>query len=107
VTRANGVAGPGRIRAAVAACGSADGASGYRHDMAGTPIHTVPTDDDGWAVEREGSDRPVSTHRTKAEAEEAGRQLARQDAVEHIIHERDGTIGERNSYGSDPASRPG
>jgi hypothetical protein len=27
--------------------------------------------------------------------------------VEHLVHKRDGTIGERNSYGNDPPSRPG
>jgi hypothetical protein len=27
--------------------------------------------------------------------------------TEHVIHNEDGSIGERNSYGSDPAHRPG
>ena len=27
--------------------------------------------------------------------------------TEHVIHEQDGSIGERNSYGSDPSDRPG
>jgi hypothetical protein len=34
-----------------------------------------------------------------------GRGRARQDQTEHVIHKQDGTIGERNSYGHDPASR--
>jgi hypothetical protein len=29
------------------------------------------------------------------------------DKAEHIIHKQDGTIGERNSYGSDPTSSAG
>src|SRR4051812_49125029 len=28
-------------------------------------------------------------------------------AAEHVIHNMDGTISERNSYGNDPADRPG
>jgi len=27
--------------------------------------------------------------------------------TEHVIHNQDGTISERNSYGNDPATRPG
>jgi hypothetical protein len=27
--------------------------------------------------------------------------------VEHLIHNQNGSISERNSYGRDPASRPG
>jgi hypothetical protein len=37
----------------------------------------------------------------------AGRDLARSRKTEHVIHNLDGKIGERNSYGNDPASRPG
>ena len=51
---------------------------------------------------REGGDRASSTHDTKAEAQAAGRAAAKKDGVEHLIHKKDGTIGERNSYGNDP-----
>lgn len=64
-------------------------------------IHTVPTDD-GWANRREGGKRASSTHATKAEAQAAGRAAAKKDGVEHLIHKKDGTIGDRNSYGKDP-----
>jgi len=64
-------------------------------------VHTVPTDG-GWANRREGAKRASSTHTTKAEAQAAGRAAAKKDHVEHLIHRQDGTIGERNSYGSDP-----
>lgn len=64
-------------------------------------IHTVPTDD-GWANRREGAVRASSTHSTKAQAQAAGREAARRDRVEHLIHNKDGTIGSRNSYGNDP-----
>lgn len=64
-------------------------------------VHTVPTDV-GWANRREGGERASSTHDTKAEAQAAGRGAAKKDGVEHLIHKKDGTIGDRNSYGNDP-----
>ena len=65
------------------------------------PVHTVPHRD-GWANRRAGSDRVSKTFATKAEAQAAGRDTARRERVEHLIHRRDSTIGERNSYGNDP-----
>lgn len=41
-------------------------------------------------------------HRTKEEAVDAGRDLARSGKVEHIIKNENGQIAERNSYGNDP-----
>ena len=57
---------------------------------------------DGWAVQRELSERASRIFPTKQEAEEYGRDLARQDGVELLIQRLDGTIQERNSYGNDP-----
>lgn len=65
------------------------------------PVHTVTTDR-GWGNKREGSDRVSRNYDTKKEAQEAGRETARRARTEHLIHRRDGTIGERNSYGTDP-----
>jgi len=65
-------------------------------------VHTVPTDD-GWANRREGGKRASSTHATKAEAQAAGRTAAKKDGVEHLIHKKDGTIGDRNSYWPRPS----
>ncbi len=39
---------------------------------------------------------------TKAEAVGVGRDEARERKVEHLIHNLDGTIHERNTYGHDP-----
>jgi hypothetical protein len=64
-------------------------------------IHTTPKDGK-WTNIREGASRGSKSFDTKAEAQAAGRVAARRDKVEHIIHKKDGTIGERNSYGSDP-----
>lgn len=65
------------------------------------PVHTVPTDK-GWGNKRQGSTRVGRNYATKAEAKAAGRRTAQKSKTEHFIHKKDGTIGERNSYGKDP-----
>lgn len=47
------------------------------------------------------------SYRTKAAAVEAGRELARDRKVEHIIKNENGQIAERNSYGNDPRDSKG
>jgi hypothetical protein len=70
------------------------------------PVHVTPRGD-GWAVMREGNQRASSVHRTQKEAEKAGRQAARKDKTEFFLHNRQGRIRERDSYGSDPRSSKG
>ena len=65
------------------------------------PVHTVPHGD-GWAIRREGSSRVAKTFARKVDAQAAGRRTARREKTEHLIHNRDGSIGSRNSYGNDP-----
>jgi Uncharacterized protein conserved in bacteria (DUF2188) len=74
--------------------------------MADGFIHTVSKDGQ-WINEVEGGNAFGGTHATKDEAVAAGRARAEANKTEHVIHNEDGTIGERNSYGSDPASSPG
>lgn len=69
-------------------------------------IHTVRAKD-GWVNRREGSDRALDKHRTKADAQSAGRDRARKDRTEHFIHNMDGRIAQRSSYGNDPHPPPG
>lgn len=69
-------------------------------------IHTVPHKE-GWANKRAGSNKASRVYDTKKEAQEAGRETAKRSRTEHLIHKQDGTIGERNSYGSDPYPPPG
>ena len=63
--------------------------------------HVVPHDDK-WAVRAEGSERATSIHGTQAEAIEAGREIARNQQKELVIHRPDGTIRDKDSYGNDP-----
>ncbi len=70
-------------------------------------VHTVHKDG-AWANTIEGEDQsPSGTHETKEAAVAAGRAEAMRRKTEHVIHNEDGTIGERNSYGGDPADRLG
>ena len=69
-------------------------------------VHTLPHKG-GWANKIEGSSRVANTALKKAEAQAKGREMAIRRKVEHLIHNKDGTIGRRNSYGSDPRRRKG
>ncbi|HZG83845.1 DUF2188 domain-containing protein [Paenibacillus sp.] len=65
------------------------------------PVHTVPNKDGkGW-VNKQGGE-VISTHRTKANAEQRGRAEAKADQTEHRVHNKDGKIAKANSYGNDP-----
>lgn len=65
-------------------------------------IHVVPRPDGGWATRREGAERAGSRHDTQKEAIGAARDRAVRDRVEVVIHRRDGTIRDSDSYGHDP-----
>lgn len=62
-------------------------------------IHTVHKNGQ-WVNEIEGG-QVLSTHSTKEAAVAAGREEAKRRKTEHVIHNLDGTISERNSYGPD------
>jgi hypothetical protein len=64
-------------------------------------IETV-FNDGMWTNHVEGEGPTGHNFQTKEMAVDAGRDLARERGVEHIIKKQDGTIGERNSYGHDP-----
>lgn len=69
-------------------------------------VHVTPAKD-GWDVKRSGAKRASSTHDTKKEAIDAGRELAKKDKTSMRIHKEDGTIQEERSYGNDRRDRPG
>jgi hypothetical protein len=65
-------------------------------------VHVVPSVDGGWSVKREGADRASKRFTTKDAAESWGRMQSIRDQSGLVIHRRDGTIAEKNSYGNDP-----
>lgn len=67
----------------------------------GKPVHVVPQGG-RWAVKREGNQRASSLHDTQAEAERAGRPVARTEQTEFYLHGRDGQIRQKDSCGNDP-----
>jgi len=65
-------------------------------------IHVVPHND-GWATRKEGADRVGRTTDTQQQAIEKARDQAKREHVEVVIHRKDGTIRDSDSYGHDPA----
>jgi hypothetical protein len=61
----------------------------------------------GWRVEVEGAARARSTHATQAEAAQAGREIARKNKSELLIHGKNGQIRSRSTYGADPRRTKG
>jgi Uncharacterized protein conserved in bacteria (DUF2188) len=58
--------------------------------------------DGSWKNRIEGQSGDMESYASRDEAVAAGRDLARELKVEHIIRRLDGTIGERSTYGHDP-----
>jgi hypothetical protein len=64
-------------------------------------IHVVPHPD-GWATKKEGNDRAGRVEDTQRAAIERARDQAKREGVEVVIHKRDGSIRDSDSYGNDP-----
>ena len=69
--------------------------------MSDPNVHTVPRGD-GWANELESSTSVLARFDTKVGAVTAGLDSASAAKVEHALHNADGTIGGKHSYGNDP-----
>jgi len=63
--------------------------------------HVVPADDKR-AVQGENNSRRTKITRTKKEAVEKARQIAKNKKSELVIHNKDGKISDKDSYGNDP-----
>lgn len=64
--------------------------------------HIVPKDN-GWAVKGAGNSKVTKTFETQKDAIDFGRQIAKNQESELVIHRKDGTIRDKDSYGNDPA----
>lgn len=66
-------------------------------------IHTVYNSErQMWETKKEGQATPLSSSYTKAVAEEKSVREAKRAEVEHVIHNKDGKISDKDSYGPDP-----
>lgn len=59
-------------------------------------------DDGQWKNRAQGNERASNVHESKREAQAAGREMAIERGVEHLVKGKDGAIQERNTY---PRSR--
>lgn len=64
-------------------------------------IHVVPHKD-RWATKTEGATRTGVVVDTQKAAIERAREQAKREHVEVVIHRKDGTIRDSDSYGNDP-----
>jgi len=65
-------------------------------------VHVV-YDGGVWKVKVEGNQRASSTHDTQQAAADVGRDRARQEGSDLLIHRKDnGQIRSKDSYGNDP-----
>lgn len=55
-----------------------------------------------WKVRREGSTRAIKVFESKADAIDYGRKVGKTERLELYIHNMDGRIADRRSYGNDP-----
>ncbi len=62
-------------------------------------VRVLPDQGD-WKVEQNG--RVLSKYPTQEEAINAGREVARRDHGEFVVHGHDGRIREKDSFGNDP-----
>lgn len=69
--------------------------------MSGKNVHVVPHDN-GWAIKKEGNQRVSNVYDTKQKAQKLATKYAKSEKVELIIHNKDGRISTKNSYGNDP-----
>lgn len=66
-------------------------------------IHTVYNKDRKmWETKKEGQDKPLSSSRKKETAKNKSIKEAKKLKVEHVIHNMDGKISDKDSYGNDP-----
>lgn len=63
--------------------------------------HIVPNGNI-WQVKRENSDKATKNFATQKEAIDYGRNIAKNQESELVIHDKKGRIRDKDSYGNDP-----
>lgn len=64
--------------------------------------HVVPNSTGGWDVKNCGSSRATKHFETKQPAVDYARDLAKRQEAELVVHNKDGKISKKDSYGNDP-----
>lgn len=63
--------------------------------------HVVPKGNQ-WAVKGAGNEKYTKVTDTQKQAIEVARSIAKSQKAELVIHRKDGTIRDKDSYGNDP-----
>ena len=63
--------------------------------------HVIPNNGT-WQVKREGSTKATKNFYTQQDAINFARDIAKHQQSELVIHRRNGTIRDKDSYGNDP-----
>jgi uncharacterized protein YdaT len=69
--------------------------------MAKKTHHVVPNPNGGWSVKKGGATRASKVFDTQVDAVKYAKVQAKKAHSELYVHRKDGTIRERDSYGSD------
>lgn len=64
--------------------------------------HITPHPNGGWQVKGAGNSKATIITNTQSEAIMIGKEIAKNQGSELFIHNKQGRIRERNSYGNDP-----
>ncbi|MGI1805432.1 DUF2188 domain-containing protein [Exiguobacterium sp. TDN 0502] len=64
--------------------------------------HVLPHPQGGYQVKADGADRATKRFPTQKEAIAEGRRIAKNQKTELVIHNKEGQIREKDSYGHDP-----
>ncbi len=70
--------------------------------MAKSSHHVIPSLDGGWSVKKAGAERASKHFPTQEKAVSWARHASKAAQGELVIHRRDGTIRNKDSYGRDP-----
>jgi len=73
--------------------------------MAKKTTHVVPAPRGGWTVRNSGSEQGSKRFEKKSEAVDWAREKSKTHGSDLVIHKKDGTIQEVDSYGRDPVPR--
>lgn len=64
--------------------------------------HVTPHRSGGWQVKGAGNSKATVVVSTQTKAAELGKKIAKNQGSELFVHNKQGRIRERNSYGNDP-----
>lgn len=70
--------------------------------MSNKSTHVVPNPKGGWDIKKSGGERSSGHFNTKKEAIDRARQISQNQDSELVIHNKDGTISQKDSHGNDP-----